>query len=424
MAESSRGRKAGSYNESRSDGRKSTNKEEKPRRTRIVREDRKPRTGDAKDEPRTRRSDDRKDRPVRERKNEDRERRSDDKKQPFKKEDGRKPRFIKGKENADERKSRFAKDDQKPDYSRKESPDKKFDKRRKSDSDGYKPKENKGDFKPFREDKNRTAYRTEDKQKYTDSKYKKLRLQKKELEKPDSGEMRLNKYIANSGICSRREADELIKAGLVKINGKLVIELGSKVKPDDVVTYNGQTITPDEKVYILMNKPKDYITTTDDPQKRNTVMELLDRTVKVRVFPVGRLDRNTTGVLLLTNDGDMAKRLIHPSSNKKKIYHVFLDKKIKSEQLRTLVEGITLDDGFIKADAVQYADPEDKTQVGVEIHSGKYHIIKRMFEHLEYKVVKLDRVYFAGLTKKGLNRGQWRFLSEKEINMLKMGAFD
>ncbi len=235
--------------------------------------------------------------------------------------------------------------------------------------------------------------------------------------------IRLNKYLASSGICSRREADEFIRAGLVTVNGKLITELGVKVSAGDVVKYNGETLREEKKVYILINKPKDYVTTVEDPHAKKTVLDLVKGACKERIYPVGRLDRNTTGVLLLTNDGEITKRLTHPRFEKLKIYHVHLNKNIKPSDFEKISTGITLEDGFIKADAISYADPVDKTQVGIEIHSGKNHIVRRIFEHLGYEVVKLDRVYFAGLTKKNLRRGEWRFLSEKEINMLKMNVF-
>lgn len=235
--------------------------------------------------------------------------------------------------------------------------------------------------------------------------------------------VRLNKFIANSGICSRREADDFIAAGLVSVNGKVVTELGTKVFPADEIRFNGERIRGEEKVYILMNKPKDFVTTVSDPHAEKTVVSLVSGKCKERVYPVGRLDKATTGVLLLTNDGDLAEKLTHPSYEKKKIYHVHLDKNFKQTDLSELLRGITLEDGFIQADAVSYVD-EDKTQVGVEIHSGRNRIVRRMFEHLGYKVKKLDRVYFAGLTKKNLRRGQWRFLTEQEVAMLKMGSYE
>ncbi len=235
--------------------------------------------------------------------------------------------------------------------------------------------------------------------------------------------IRLNKYMASTGICSRREADEFIKAGLITINGKLVTELGIRISPGDVIKYNGETLREEKKVYILLNKPRDYVTTMEDPHAKKTVLDLIKGACRERVYPVGRLDRNTTGVLLLTNDGELTKRLTHPKFEKLKVYHVHLNKNLKAGDLEKVATGINLEDGLIKADAISYADPADKMQVGIEIHSGRHHIVRRIFESLGYDVVKLDRVYFAGLTKKNLRRGEWRFLNEREINMLKMNAF-
>jgi 23S rRNA pseudouridine2605 synthase len=243
----------------------------------------------------------------------------------------------------------------------------------------------------------------------------------KKKEDADGG-IRLNKYIANSGMCSRREADVFIQNGVVTVNGKMVDEPGYKVQPGDLVKFDGRTIIPEKPVYLLLNKPKDFITTSEDPQGRRTVMTLIEGACKERVFPVGRLDRNTTGLLLFTNDGEMAEKLTHPRKRVKKIYLAELDKNLKTEHLRQLREGITLEDGFIKPDAVEYAagpKPGKKT-IGIEIHSGRNRIVRRMFEHFGYKVVKLDRVYFAGLTKKNLPRGRYRMLDPLEINMLKM----
>ena len=236
--------------------------------------------------------------------------------------------------------------------------------------------------------------------------------------------MRLNKYIAASGICSRREADQLISAGLISVNGKVVSQLGTKVGPADEVRYNGERIRNERKVYLVLNKPKDYVTTTDDPRERKTVMLLVQDACKERIYPVGRLDRNTTGVLLFTNDGELAKKMTHPSHNKKKIYHVSLNKGLSAGDLKKLAEGINLEDGFIQPDAISYVSRENKREVGLEIHSGKNRIVRRMFEELGYRVDKLDRVYFGGLTKKNLPRGKWRFLSEREVNRLKMNAYE
>lgn len=235
--------------------------------------------------------------------------------------------------------------------------------------------------------------------------------------------IRLNKYLANAGVCSRREADEFITAGVVTVNGEVVNELGTKVKRGDQVTCNGQPVSIERKIYILLNKPKDCVTTSDDPQERKTVMDYVKGACTERIYPVGRLDRNTTGVLLLTNDGDLASKLTHPKFLKKKIYHVRLDKNLTKADMDQIAAGITLDDGEIHADEISYVT-EDKSDIGIEIHSGKNRIVRRIFESLGYRVVKLDRVFFAGLTKKALRRGQWRFLTEKEVNMLRMGAFE
>ena len=230
--------------------------------------------------------------------------------------------------------------------------------------------------------------------------------------------------MANAGICSRREADELITKGLVKVNGEAVTELGVKITAKDTVEYNDKIVTSERKVYLLLNKPKDCVTTSDDPNGRKTVMDLVKGACEERIYPVGRLDRNTTGVLLLTNDGDLASKLTHPKFLKKKIYHVYLDKNCTAADMKQIAEGITLDDGDIKADAISYASETDRKQVGIEIHSGKNRIVRRIFESLGYKVCKLDRVMFAGLTKKGIKRGDWRFLTEKEVAMLHMGSFE
>ncbi len=241
--------------------------------------------------------------------------------------------------------------------------------------------------------------------------------------KIDDGLIRLNRYIANSGICSRREADEYITAGHITVNGKVVTELGTKVKRDDEVCYKGNRLMSERKVYILLNKPKDYVTTVDDPHAKHTVMELIEGACSERVYPVGRLDRNSTGVLLLTNDGELTTRLTHPSFKKRKIYHVGLDKRVNPYDLDKILEGIELDGEKIQADAIDYVDGGDGYEVGIEIHSGQNRVVRRMFESLGYKVTKLDRVYFAGLTKKNVPRGKWRFLTQKEINMLKMNRF-
>ena len=235
---------------------------------------------------------------------------------------------------------------------------------------------------------------------------------------------RLNKYLANAGVCSRREADDFIKAGVVKVNGQTVTELGTKVKRGDNVLFHDQLVNIERKIYILLNKPKDCVTTVDDPQERKTVMDYIKGACKERVYPVGRLDRNTTGVLLLTNDGEMATRLTHPKYLKKKIYHVRLDKNVSSEDMQALLDGVNIGEGGeARADEVSYVN-DDKSQVGIEIHSGRNRVVRRMFDALGYRVTKLDRVQFAGLTKKRLRRGDWRFLTEKEVNMLRMGSYE
>jgi len=253
--------------------------------------------------------------------------------------------------------------------------------------------------------------------------------QKKQIEYRDiltdpNEPIRLNKFMANAGICSRREADDFITAGVVSVNGVVVTELGTKVKRTDEIKFHDQPISIERKTYILLNKPKDCVTTSDDPQARKTVMDYVKGACKERIYPVGRLDRNTTGVLLLTNDGDLASKLTHPKYLKKKIYHVHCDKNVTKADLDQIAAGITLEDGEIHADAISYASETDKKQIGIEIHSGKNRIVRRIFESLGYKVVKLDRVYFAGLTKKGLKRGDWRYLTEMEVNMLRMGSFE
>lgn len=235
--------------------------------------------------------------------------------------------------------------------------------------------------------------------------------------------MRLNRYIANSGVCSRRDADKLIQNGDITVNNEVVTQLGSVVAREDVVKYQGRRLNPEKKVYILMNKSKDVVTTLDDPEARTTIMDLLGNACTERVYPVGRLDRMTTGLILLTNDGDLAKKLTHPKYECRKIYHVFTDKPILPEHLEQIATGIVLEDGEIKADEVSYVDALDKSQAGIQLHSGRNRIVRRIFEHLGYQVVKLDRVYFAGLTKQGIPRGKWRFLNEKEVSRLQAGFF-
>uniref|UniRef100_A0AB33J3I2 Pseudouridine synthase n=1 Tax=Prevotella sp. GTC17259 TaxID=3236795 RepID=A0AB33J3I2_9BACT len=252
----------------------------------------------------------------------------------------------------------------------------------------------------------------------------KKRIEYKEEHIDPNEPIRLNKFLANAGVCSRREADEFIQAGVVTVNGNVVTELGTKVLRTDEVKFHDQNVSLEKKVYVLLNKPKDTVTTSDDPQQRKTVMDLVKDACPERIYPVGRLDRNTTGVLLLTNDGDLASKLTHPKFLKKKVYHVYLDKNVTAHDIQQIADGIELEDGEVHADAIEYADERDKSQIGIEIHSGKNRIVRRIFESLGYRVVKLDRVQFAGLTKKNLRRGDWRFLTEKEVEMLRMGAFE
>lgn len=247
---------------------------------------------------------------------------------------------------------------------------------------------------------------------------KKKQIEYRKKNEGQETELRLNRYIAKGGVCSRRDADVLIAAGRVKVNGEVVQQVGVKVKRTDRVEVDDQVITPERKVYLVLNKPKDYVTTVEDPLERRTVMTLIEGACKECVYPIGRLDRQTTGVLLFTNDGDLAKKLTHPKYNQKKIYHVFLDKVVQTGDLEAIRKGIDLEDGFIQADDVRVAE-DDRTQVGIEIHSGRNRIVRRIFEHLGYQILRLDRVFFAGITKKNLPRGHWRFLTEDEVNILK-----
>jgi 23S rRNA pseudouridine2605 synthase len=300
---------------------------------------------------------------------------------------------------------------------------------------GYQPRQNsyqrggyqRGGYGPQRQPayQQRGGYRQRTPDYDPNAKYsQKKRIEYKEANIDPTVPVRLNKYLANAGICSRREADEFIQAGVVSVNGQVVTELGTKVLRTDDIRFHDQKVSMEKKVYVLLNKPKDCVTTSDDPQQRKTVMDLVKNACPERIYPVGRLDRNTTGVLLLTNDGDLASKLTHPKFLKKKIYHVFLDKKVTAHDMQQIATGITLEDGEVHADAIEYASATDKSQVGIEIHSGKKRIVRRIFESLGYRVVKLDRVLFAGLTKKNLRRGDWRFLTEKEVDMLRMGAFE
>ncbi len=294
-------------------------------------------------------------------------------------------------------------------------------------NEGREKNENSRGFgeKTFRKREEGSGYNPEAKKKPArEEREARPRIEKKSFSKPSAaseGLIRLNKYIANAGICSRREADKLIESGAVTVNGKIISELGYKVNPADIVAYGGTPIKREKNVYVLLNKPKDYITTLDDPEGRKTVMELVKNAGRERIFPVGRLDRNTTGLLLLTNDGELTARLTHPKYEVKKVYHVHLNKTLKREDMQRIADGIELEDGFIKADAIDYVgDGSDKKEIGIELHSGKNRIVRRIFETLDYEVVRLDRVVFAGLTKKDLQRGRWRFLTEKEVSYLKM----
>ena len=288
---------------------------------------------------------------------------------------------------------------------------------------GYQPRQANGGYQQPRFNAGNRRQRTADYNPHAKYSLKK-QIEYKETHVDPNEPIRLNKYLANAGVCSRREADEFITAGVVKVNGEVVTELGTKVKRSDVVHFHDQQISIEKKVYVLLNKPKDYVTTSDDPQNRKTVMDLVKDACRERIYPVGRLDRNTTGVLLLTNDGELASKLTHPQFMKKKIYHVWLDKNVTAADMRLIADGVTLDDGEIRADAIDYASETDRKQVGIEIHSGRNRIVRRIFESLGYKVLKLDRVFFAGLTKKNVRRGDWRFLTEQEVNMLRMGAFE
>ena len=292
----------------------------------------------------------------------------------------------------------------------------------------FRPRYNSNGDRPQRPYGNRDSYsrpvrRTGDYD--PNAKYsKKKQIEYKEQFVDPNEPIRLNKFLANAGVCSRREADEFITAGVVSVNGEVVTELGTKIKRGDEVKFHDQTVSIERKIYVLLNKPKDTVTTSDDPQARRTVMDLVKGACDERIYPVGRLDRNTTGVLLLTNDGDLASKLTHPKYLKKKIYHVHLDKNLTKADMEQIAAGIQLDDGEIQADAISYTDEFKKDEVGIEIHSGKNRIVRRIFESLGYKVVKLDRVFFAGLTKKGLRRGEWRYLTEPEVNFLRMGSFE
>lgn len=276
------------------------------------------------------------------------------------------------------------------------------------------------DRRTYSTDRNKRPISGESKEELRQKHYSKKKILQHRLKNEDeNAELRLNRFISMGGVCSRRDADELIVTGRVKVNGVVVQTVGTKVYKKDKVEVDGVQIFPEKKVYLVLNKPKDYVTTVEDPLERKTVMSLIEGACKERIYPVGRLDRQTTGVLLFTNDGDLAKKLTHPKYDHKKIYHVFLDKPLEEKDLEAVAAGVELEDGFIKADDINYTSP-DRTEVGIEIHSGKNRIVRRIFEHFGYQIIKLDRVYFAGITKKNVPRGKWRFLTSREVNMLKV----
>jgi 23S rRNA pseudouridine2605 synthase len=294
------------------------------------------------------------------------------------------------------------------------SADKKFSK---PSEGGFKKRADDPNFKPFRKSEN-SSYNKPSLKTERNPDDKPPRSRKKST--ADAGLIRLNRYISNAGICSRRKADELIIAGVISVNGEVVAELGAKIDPmKDAVRYNGELLKREKMVYVLLNKPKDYITTTDDPQERRTVMQLVEKASKERIYPIGRLDRNTTGLLLMTNDGDLADKLSHPKNNIVKLYHVELNKILTQGDLNKISFGLELEDGLIKPDSISYVAGATKREVGIQIHSGKNRIVRRIFEHLGYDVVKLDRAVYANLTKKDLPRGRWRYLDEKEVIQLK-----
>lgn len=314
-----------------------------------------------------------------------------------------------------------------------------FKKERREEEKKFKPKKDAAPYKEKKKevnpydmdesdldyDKPKPSYQGSKGQKYIKKPYVKKTFSgkgpAKAVERADDGTIRLNKYLANAGICSRREADDLIASGVVQVNGKTITEMGFRVKSTDVIRYGGQTLKKERLVYLILNKPKDYVTTVDDPQKRRTVLELVQDACRERIYPVGRLDRSTTGLLMFTNDGELTKKMTHPRYGVRKIYHVELDKPLKRSDMDIIAEGIELEDGPIKVDEISYVgDGSDKKEVGIEIHSGKNRVVRRIFESLGYNVRKLDRVMFGPLTKKDLSRGRWRFLTDAEVGMLKM----
>jgi 23S rRNA pseudouridine2605 synthase len=358
----------------------------------------------------------------------------DDEKPAFKKRTGEPTSFNRKKSLSDDEKPdfkrRLAGDDEKPAFKKRTEEPSSF--KKKSFSDKPSPLKKTRTVNPYDLDESDLEYGKESTVKSKGQAYIKKPYGKKTFttkkkgdsnpqREKDDGLIRLNKYISNAGICSRREADELIESGVVQVNGKTITEMGYRVKPTDIIKYGGQTLKKERFVYLVLNKPKDYITTVDDPQKRRTVLELVQGACKERIYPVGRLDRSTTGLLMFTNDGELTKKLTHPRYGIRKIYHVELDKPLKRQDLDLISEGLELEDGQIKVDEITYVgDGKDKTQIGVEIHSGKNRIVRRIFEHLGYNVRKLDRVMFGSLTKKDLSKGRWRMLTDAEVGMLKM----
>jgi len=349
-----------------------------------------------------------------------RSRSSDSEEKPFRfrKDDSEKRPFKPRRESRDERpfRPRNNNQEERPFKSRREESEERPFKSRRSSTSSIKPYR-----KSFENDRpyERKPYEKRPARRFdSDDK-----VVSKPIRKKESDEIRLNKFIANSGVCSRREADQYIQAGIVTVNGKVVTELGSRVKPNDDVRFDGTRLQGEKKVYVLMNKPKDYVTTLSDPHADRTVMDLIDKSdCPERIYPVGRLDKSTTGILLLTNDGELTKKLTHPSFGAKKVYQVTLNEDLKKSDFDQILNGIELEDGEIHADAISYSE-RDKATVGIEIHSGRNRIVRRIFESLGYNVKKLDRVMFAGLTKKALRRGEWRFLTEQEVNILKMGGY-
>ena len=339
----------------------------------------------------------------------------------FKKENSPKPDFSKKKNHSEEEKIKtvpYTRTNRKAPILKNENDFSKRDDKKESSYKGGKPStRNSSQPSKFAADKKSNTFKEGVKTRPS----KETSATRRTPAKYSDNAVRLNKYIANAGICSRRDADALIQAGSVAINGFAVTELGSKVNPGDKVTYDGSVLINEKKVYVLLNKPKDFITTSDDPQKRRTVLSLISGACKERIYPVGRLDRMTTGVLLFTNDGDLTKKLTHPKHGVNKCYHVVLDKNFSKTDMMKIIEGVELEDGVVDVDKVSYAgDAADKKEIGIELHSGKNHIVRRLFEALGYDVVKLDRVSFAGLTKKNVKKGQWRFLTTKEVSFLNM----